>query len=74
MVVATKIPTDPVDYVTEDEGRKLFDAQTRKLLGLSADEFLGKWDAGEYQDVADQAGSRHIMHLAMLIPFGRQEQ
>jgi hypothetical protein len=34
---------------------------------MSADEFLRKWDAGEYEDADDPAVTR----VAMLIPFAR---
>lgn len=67
----------PVDnathYATPDEGRALLDDQARKLLNISGEEFLRRWDAGEYRDLADAPGQRHIMRLAMLIPFGRQQ-
>jgi hypothetical protein len=62
-----------IQYTAPHEGRRLFDYQARKLLGISGEEFLRKWDAGEYRDVADAPEQRHIMRLAMLIPFGRQE-
>jgi hypothetical protein len=63
---------DRIQYATPEEGRDLLDHQARKLLGISGDEFLRRWDAGEYRDIADTLGQRHIMRLAMLIPFGRQ--
>jgi len=62
-----------IRYATPDEGRALFDYQARKLLNISGEEFLRRWDAGEYRDLADAPGQRHIMRLAMLIPFGRQD-
>lgn len=62
-----------IRYATPEEGRELFDYQARELLGLSGDEFLRRWDAGEYQDIADAPGHRHIMRLVMLIPFARQQ-
>src|SRR5687767_13653234 len=58
-------------YATPDEGRELFDYQARKLLNISGEDFLRRWDAGEYREIADAPGHRHIMRLAMLIPFGR---
>ncbi len=62
-----------IRYATPEEGRALFDYQARKLLSISGEEFLRRWDEGEYRDIADAPGHRHIMRLAMLIPFGRQE-
>lgn len=61
-----------VEYATPEQARELFDSQARKLLGISGEEFLARWDAGEYRDVADGPDHRALMRLVMLIPFGRQ--
>ena len=73
MATAVRPLNEQIQYATPDEGRRLLDDQARKLLKISGDEFLRRWDAGEYRDVADAPGQRHIMRLAMLIPFGRQD-
>ena len=73
MATAVQQRTGRDQYATPEEGRSLFDYQARKLLNISGEEFLRRWDAGEYRDVADAPGQRHIMRLAMLIPFGRQD-
>jgi hypothetical protein len=52
---------------TRDEGRALMDRAARELLRISGDEFLEKWDAGDYEGVDDPALTR----VAMLIPFAR---
>jgi hypothetical protein len=56
-----------------DEARALFDRQARRLLGMSGEEFLVKWDAGEYShcDLDATPEGRRIAYLIMLIPFGR---
>ena len=36
--------------LTRAEGRRLFDRAARRNLGISGDEFLRRWDAGEYRD------------------------
>jgi len=63
---------DGIRFATDEEGRALFDHQARALLGISGEEFIERWDRGEYRDVAD--GPDHLvpMRLVMLIPFGRQ--
>ena len=71
MATTVEQRSDQVHYATAEEGRALFDAQARQLLNISGEEFLRRWDAGEYQDVADTPGQRHITRLAMLILFGR---
>ncbi len=61
-----------VHVATKQEGRDLFDYQARKQLGISGQEFLERWDAGEYQRVADPVEARKVQRLAMLIPFARR--
>lgn len=54
-----------------EEGRRMFDERCRARLGISGDEFLRKWDAGEYgPDPDDHPG---VMGLYMLLPFVRPE-
>ncbi|MGH2534271.1 MAG: hypothetical protein ACRDJW_18535 [Thermomicrobiales bacterium] len=60
-----------IRWSTHEEGRALFDRQARTLMGMSGDEFIRRWDAGEFRDIANTAGNRHITRLASLIPFGR---
>lgn len=60
-------------FASEAKGRELFDFQARSLLGISGDEFLARWDRGEYREIADTPGNLHIGYLAMLIPFARSD-
>jgi transcriptional regulator with XRE-family HTH domain len=53
--------------VSREDGREMLDRAAREALGISGDEFLSKWDAGDYADADDQAVTR----VAMLIPFAR---
>ena len=61
-----------VHFVTRDEGIALFDQQVRQTLDISGDEFLRRWDAGEYQPVPDTVEGRKVGRLAMMIPFARR--
>lgn len=54
-----------------EDTRQAFDAQARRLMGMSGEEFIRRWDAGEFAAIADDAEHPEIMRLAMLIPFGR---
>ena len=65
-------PVAGVHVTTASEGRALFDHQATKVLGISGDEFLRRWDAGEYRNLPDADGARKIRRLAMLIPFARR--
>src|SRR5918999_2145243 len=55
------------------EARALFDRQARRLLRLSGDEFLARWDTGEYPDLGDTPEGRTVSYLALLIPFARPQ-
>ncbi len=60
-----------VHVVTREEGIAIFDHDARQALGISGEEFLRRWDAGEYQPVPDTVEGRAIGRLAVLIPFVR---
>jgi hypothetical protein len=73
IAIAPEISAEDDDrYVTPEEGRRMFDEAARKIMGMSGDEFIRRWDAGEYAEVFDKEGYRHIGHLAGLISFARQ--
>jgi hypothetical protein len=58
-----------VDVVeaTREEGRAILDRAAREALNISGDEFLNRWDDGQYEDADDPVVTR----VAMLIPFAR---
>src|SRR5688572_28752750 len=63
---------DPEDIiVSPEEARVLFDEAARSIMGRSGEEFVQRWDAGEYDEIADTAGHRHIIELALMIPLWR---
>jgi hypothetical protein len=48
----------------------MLDRQTRKYLGISAEEFIERWDSGYYDDPDDRTKNEpEIMALGMFIPF-----
>lgn len=51
----------------EAEGRALFDRAARRALGISGEEFLARWDSGEWADCDDP----NVDGIAMLLPFAR---
>jgi hypothetical protein len=52
--------------------RGVFEMQSQKIAGMSGQEFLDKYDAGEYNDIEDDEEGRKISYLILLIPFGRR--
>lgn len=42
-------------------------------MGIGGEEFIRRWEAGEYDEIADKAGHRHIIELVLMIPFARQD-
>jgi hypothetical protein len=67
MAVVANNPTP--HSVSDEEGFALLDERARELLGISADEFLRRWDAGEYAGREHSRGA--VAKLAMLIPLAR---
>ena len=54
------------------EGRRLFDFEARRVTGLSGEEFLRRYDAGEIIEDDETPEGRAVMALIMLSSFGRQ--
>jgi hypothetical protein len=53
------------DELTPEEERALQEHEAQKYLGISADEFVRRWHAGEYDGVDDS----RVLGLAMLFHF-----
>lgn len=60
-----------VHFLTKEEARESFDRTARYYLGMSGDEFIAAWDAGEFKDKVDGPNHVNIMAVAMLIERGR---
>ena len=59
---------DGIVFLDPEEGRAQFDALAREWLGITGDEFIEKWDAGDYRGIADTEANRPVIVLSMLIP------
>lgn len=55
-----------------EEAHVLFDREARRVVGMSGQTFLDKWDRGEIRDLSDSPEGREIAYLVLLIPFGRR--
>ena len=73
MALKVQKPTQKLPSVLPpEEAVAFFDHEARRLAGMRAEEFLAKWDAGEYQDLDATPEGRNITYLSLLIPFGRR--
>jgi hypothetical protein len=58
-----------VHELDHEQGLALLDRQAHRYLGISAQEFIEAWDAGEFAQ--NGAERPEVVRLAMLLPFGR---
>lgn len=54
------------DLISVSEGIEILDQQARKYLGMSGEEFLRRYEAGELDD---DDYDFNVMRVSMLIPF-----
>ena len=60
-----------VRLLNDEEAREHFDGDARRLLGISGDEFLRRYDAGYYDRELDDRELRAVMKLRMIENFVR---
>lgn len=56
----------PVLETLPEEGMVILHRQAMRYLGISGEEFLCRWNAGEYAADPDQPG---LMEVVMLLPL-----
>ena len=61
----------PVIELTVEESWAFSDHKARTLLGISGAEFHRRWNAGEYDEIADDGDHPDIMYLALFLPRDR---
>ena len=71
MALPQEQPDNGIRFLDDEEGREYFDTQARRLMGMSGEEFLRRYDAGEYRDIKDDGDDHHLIMLIMMIPFAR---
>lgn len=62
----------PIHYLTPDEAWQMFDDNAQRLLGISGEEFVRRWEAGEYYHNDDMPNHSAIISVAMMRPFAKQ--
>lgn len=60
-----------VIYLSPEKARAFFEEEIERLLGMSGDEFLRRYDAGEYVDMEESLENRRFLEASFLIHFGR---
>ncbi len=78
MVIKAPKTTDELEipeivYVSPEDGRQMFDQAAREWVGMSGEEFIRRWEAGEFAHIPDDEAHRHYVDLVVLIPFARQD-
>jgi len=58
-----------IRWLTTEESHALFDEAARYYLNMSGEEFLRRYDAGEFEAEIDERPE--LRHMKMLILFGR---
>jgi hypothetical protein len=58
-------------FATPEEARERFDREAQRLFGISGDEFLRRWDSGEYGPIPDTPEGRKLDRMYGLITFVR---
>jgi hypothetical protein len=72
MATPDQAPTEDELFFPIEEGRRIFEREVRDKLDMSGEEFIHRWDAGEYETLDDVPENWHILRLSFLIPLGRQ--
>jgi hypothetical protein len=73
-VPANKTTTKYPLVMPAEMAREMFDQEARLTVGMSGDEFIRRYDAGEFRDWDDDTSEGHeLAYLIMLMPFGRQD-
>src|SRR5437879_3411216 len=56
-----------IHWLGDEEARQLFDGRARYWLGISGEEFLRRWDAGEFADDPDRTEVQSVAILMDLV-------
>jgi hypothetical protein len=60
-------PAEGFQELTREEGWALLEKEAERYLRMSAEEFLRRWDAHEFEN----PDTPEVLGVAMLIPFAR---
>ncbi len=64
---------EPIIYQpTYEEGMAILDRNARELIGMSGEEFVRRFDAGEFSGIEEDEFGRAVVTLSFYVPFARQ--
>jgi hypothetical protein len=61
----------PAVHLTPEQSLEEFDRRARRLMNISGEEFVRRWEAGEFRDRLDHPEHPEILELVMLLPLVR---
>lgn len=67
------VDIEGIHILSEEEAWEFFNDQAQRILGISGEEFLRRWDRGDYRPVPDTPEGWPIAGLVMLMPVGRPQ-
>lgn len=62
-------PGERIHVCTEDEWNAEVERQAQRLFGISREEFIRRWQTGEYSWSHDHPEHSKIVHVAMLLGY-----
>lgn len=60
-----------IRWLTREETRIQFDAEARTVMGMSGDECLRRYGAGDFMDLHDEGENIEFTGPEAIIPWGR---
>jgi hypothetical protein len=71
MAVTPEREIEGVRFLDDEESHEYFDRQARRLMNMSGEEFLRRYDAGEFETEMDGSRHRQLVKMVALLPFAR---
>jgi hypothetical protein len=71
-ITPKKRKASEIRWVNKDEFTSMVDTRARRVLGISADQFITRWKAGKYRNL-DTDTCPGVIELALLAPLPRKK-
>ena len=70
--IKKKKKTSGIKWVSKAEFSEMVDSRARRVLGISAEQFLARWKTGQYRKL-DTDTCPGVIELALLAPLPRRK-